>query len=60
MTEKVWDELTDSEKIAELRNDVVRLFTALREMASEQDRLRSEVSEAIKRLDSTQAKTGRE
>jgi hypothetical protein len=48
---KTWDQLTATQKIDDLRNDVVRIFIALREMAAEQDRLGSAVSEAIKRLD---------
>jgi hypothetical protein len=53
---QTWDELTEAEKIADLRSDVKRIFTVLREMAEEQDRLTDQVSEAIKRLDSIETK----
>jgi hypothetical protein len=56
---KTWKHLTQAEKIEDLRNDVLRLFTALREIASEQDRLRVAVSEATTRLDSIQSKTNK-
>jgi hypothetical protein len=48
---KTWALMSDAEKIKDLRADVIRVFGALREMASEQDRLRGQVFEAIKRLD---------
>lgn len=55
MVQRTWEQLTPAERVEDLRRDVVRLFTALREMASEQDRLRSQVSEAIARLDSIES-----
>jgi hypothetical protein len=36
MTKKTWEQFSQAEKIEDLRNDVVRIFTALREMALEQ------------------------
>lgn len=57
MAQSKWEQLTPAEKVDDLRSDVIRLFVALREMASEQDRLRSQVSEAIRRLNSIKSKT---
>ena len=53
---KTWEQLSHAEKIEDLRADVARIFLALREMASEQDHLRGQVFEAIKRLDSIASK----
>lgn len=47
MAEKKWEDLTQSEKIEDLRNDVVRIFKLLTEfqaaIASDQSALKSQI-----------------
>ncbi len=49
---KTWEQMTEAEKVEDLRNDVVRIFSALREIASDVGDLRTMVSEVAKKLDS--------
>ncbi len=46
---KTWEQMTDPEKIEDLRRDVVRIFKALREfqdaIASDQRKFQSQISE---------------
>ncbi len=44
--------MTEAEKVEDLRKDVVRIFSALREIASDVGDLRTMVSEVAKKLDS--------
>jgi ribosomal protein L29 len=54
MTVRTWPQLTQSEKIEDLKRDVVRIFKVLREnqdaIASDQQRLQSQIDELRKRL----------
>ena len=43
--------MTEAEKVEDLRKDVVRIFSALREIASDVGDLRTMVSEVAKKLD---------
>ena len=49
---KTWVKMTETEKTEDLRKDVVRIFSALREIASDVGDLRTMVSEVAKKLDS--------
>jgi len=49
---KTWEKMTETEKTEDLRKDVVRIFSALREIASDVGDLRTMVSEVAKKLDS--------
>jgi len=49
---KTCQEMTEAEKIEDLRNNVARIFSALREIASDVGDLRTMVSEVAKKLDS--------
>ncbi len=49
---KTWEKMTEAEKTEDLRKDVVRIFSALREIASDVGDLRTMVSEVAKKLDS--------
>jgi hypothetical protein len=57
MAEKTWEELTQSEKIEDLRKDIVRVFSALTSIASDVEALRGKVSEVAKNLDSLSKST---
>ena len=54
---KTWEQMTEAEKVEDLRNDVVRIFSALREIASDVGDLRTMVSEVAKKLDSSSTPT---
>ena len=49
---KTWEKMTEAEKTEDLRKDVVRIFSALREIASDVGDLRTMVSEVAKKLNS--------
>ena len=49
---KAWEKMTEAEKVEDLRKHVVRIFSALREIASDVGDLRTMVSEVAKKLDS--------
>ena len=49
---KTWEKMTETEKTEDLRKDVVRIFSALREIASDVGDVRTMVSEVAKKLDS--------
>ena len=54
---KAWEKMTEAEKVEDLRKDVVRIFSALREIASDVGDLRTMVSEVAKNLDSLSTPT---
>ena len=54
---KAWEKMTEAEKVEDLRKDVVRIFSALREIASDVGDLRTMVSEVAKKLDSLSTPT---
>ena len=54
---KTWEKMTEAEKVEDLRKDVVRIFSALREIASDVGDLRTMVSEVAKKLDSLSTPT---
>ena len=54
---KAWEKMTEAKKVEDLRKDVVRIFSALREIASDVDDLRTMVSEVAKKLDSLSTPT---
>ncbi len=54
---KTWEKMTEAEKVEDLRKDVVRIFSALREIASDVGDLRTMVSEVAKKLDSLSTMT---
>lgn len=54
---KTWEKMTETEKTEDLRKDVVRIFSALREIASDVGDLRTMVSEVAKKLDSLSTPT---
>ena len=49
---KTWEKMTETEKTEDLRKDVVRIFSALREIASDVGDVRTMVSEVAKKLNS--------
>ena len=54
---KTWEKMTEAEKVEDLRKDVVRIFSALREIASNVGDLRTMVSEVAKKLNSLSTMT---
>ncbi len=54
---KTWEKMTETEKTEDLRKDVVRIFSALREIASDVGDVRTMVSEVAKKLDSLSTPT---
>jgi hypothetical protein len=54
MTVRTWPQLTQAEKIEDLKRDVVRIFKVLREnqdaIVSDQQRLQSQIDDLRKRL----------
>ena len=48
---KTCEKMTETEKTEDLRKDVVRIFSALREIASDVGDVRTMVSEVAKKLD---------
>ena len=54
---KTWEKMTEAEKVEDLRKDVVRIFSALREIASDVGDLRTMVSEVAKKLNSLSTMT---
>ena len=57
---KAREKMTEAEQVEDLRKDVVRIFSALREIASDVGDLRTMVSEVAKKLDSLSTPTIRD
>jgi hypothetical protein len=55
---KTWDELTQSEKIEDLRRDVVRIFNALRQISADLELINRRVSEVADSLGSLRTREG--
>jgi uncharacterized protein YoxC len=49
---KTWERMTLVERVEDLRRDVVRIFSALREISSDVSDLNRKVSEVAGKLDS--------
>jgi predicted nucleic acid-binding Zn-ribbon protein len=54
---KTWEQLTQPEKVEDLRQDVKRIFDALRSLSSDLDRLQNRLSEVSEKRHSPESNT---